>query len=426
MKAALVLGAGRSGQAAADLLTKEGLSIDVYSDKSSQKEQSRIIKLLEGGFYSSAIKSPGFPSSHPMITKLHSYSITIQSELELGIDRVRRNNKTIPIIACTGTNGKSTVCSMIYYLLSQRIDRVALCGNIGTPVCSVVDQSPEVLVIEASSYQLQDSAPIQPDIAIYTSFSRDHLKVHKTMKSYALAKLRLTLGSKAEIIASVPFLQEIQLQLENQIEYNEFLNLVENSAKPSIDLGDATALSHFPSFDQLNAKLAIDASNRLLFNTKNSTPAPFVLANLADFSRLPHRLEVISDNGTTRIINDSKSTNLSCLMLALQEQREPVTLICGGEPKDEPFSKLALFSSKVALALGVGKGGQLMAEQNPDLPFKLFHDLDQALQYLKIHPPSTDILFSPGCASFDQFSNYVERGNFFKTEMQKLIQLWKP
>lgn len=444
----LVVGAGVSGLGAAQLLAKRGEFVRVT-------ERSRLpigkadafinagIELCDGGHQLSHLDgitdlviSPGLPPSHPLLVEARRRGLPMLSEIDLALASYKGQ-----VIAVTGTNGKSTTCAMIGLLL-ERIGRgVTVGGNFGDPPSAMLAEGREkdYLVLELSSYQLEQSELVAPVVALFTSFSFDHLARHGSLGGYLAAKWRIfahmSKNSKAPL-ALVP-LGILELARKEGLADPAGLVIVYDSEEaaakaktPAIAVANGTLfmdqhrtpLAGIPEVhNQLNAALSIVTVMHLTGRTADEL-APL----LEDFRGLPHRCELIGRRQGKPVINDSKSTNLESTLVALASQQAPVLLMMGGQGKGEPYSPLLIEKDKIAALITFGASGpEIAAAVKNAFPILSFPTLTAALGAISgiLETYDLGLLFSPACASFDEFDNYSHRGEVFKSAMDPMLDV---
>jgi len=360
--------------------------------------------------FSNLVLSPGIPLSHNLYLKCKDAGYHIYSELDLGLFEYKGK-----LIGITGTNGKSTVVSMISHILSKNGISNTLAGNIGIPITKIAADGKleDILVLELSSYQLEHSSLLRADFGGFTSFSSDHLARHKTLESYFSAKWKLFQNSKDGCIfyCSSSFLAAAKKYKHGSVD--SLVPATYESLESAEISYESTRIREKHNLE--NAFIAINccikAAGLSLTDCKNA---------LISFAGLPHRLERLEDLGKTSdkiFINDSKATNIESTMTALESQTSPICLLLGGEGKGESFTDLANFAESIEKIVAFGSSGEQIAKElSKDFEVKVYKNLAEVLRDLENVVKSTngDILLSPGCASFDEFKNFEERGDFFK------------
>jgi UDP-N-acetylmuramoyl-L-alanyl-D-glutamate--2,6-diaminopimelate ligase len=431
----LVFGAGVSGFAAAEHLIHFGDRVTISDDKISDvpealrnKVQVRQLSDLAWSDFSAAVCSPGVPLDHHVYKKAAQLGLLVISEIDLGLDGYPGR-----ILGVTGTNGKSTTVAMTEYVGRSLNLSIRACGNIGLPPSALnlrrASQSDSV-VIELSSYQLEGSRSWLSEAVAFTSFSSDHLARHKTMENYFSAKWKITKwlkpggtlllsGEVAKFALSQPIdwpdgriiivgSDSSAIKIPSRCEWIELRDGRTTIGGKTFDLGEFGLVG---SHNHLNAIF----SSIMLQSLFNVAPRDSFHA-LMSFRGLPYRCQTVFDSSELKIINDSKSTNLESTLSALSMMSRPAILIMGGQGKGESYTPIASARSKIQTLITFGASGETIAAQAPQgLKCDVFKKMmDATLHALRLARDNKwDILFSPGCASFDEFKNFEDRGATF-------------
>ena len=411
----MVVGCGRSGRAAEALLRSEGcetLSLDESTtDFSNFKSQ---VSDLQPDV---AVISPGFSLKHPWIKDLMERGIPLLSELELGWSR-----RHCPVIAVTGSNGKSTVVKWIAEALAQAGQKAVPCGNYGFPVCDAVmlPNTPDWLVIEVSSFQLETVHEFRPEIGLLLNVLPNHLDRHGTMDAYRDMKLRLFENMQKTDTAIVPFslFPVIGRKLSNawktfgaeqgaDFRYSDGrigeINLNGTRFANEI-LGVAGA-----------AVAAVCAACGILPSAVEVSARTFV--------PLPHRTALVAEIDGVQYVDDSKATNLVAMCAAVKMCPGKVHLIAGGRPKESDFSLAKdLLAQRVSHLYLIGEAsGAMQAAWGDAVRCDSCGTLENAvIAAQKQAKPGETVLLSPACTSFDQFRDFNERGDCFAAAVRRL------
>ena len=416
-----ILGAGLSGLAAAELAHKLGANVFVTDSNKKNKINIKGIE-SESGNHSNKIlnsdliiKSPGISRKSKIMKIILNSSIPVVSELEFASWFTKSF-----IIALTGTNGKTTTVELINNILKDYGLNTFLGGNIGVPFSKNVlnelnsrnNKKDNFHVLEVSSFQLEDIKYFKPNISIILNISPDHLDRYDSFKDYLDAKLNILINQDKECYAII---NNNDLNVSNK-KYNakiinfSFLNnkIIINNSDQSID---ATTTKLIGIHNHENIAAASIVSN--LCGVKEDS----IINSINNFKPLSHRLEKINIQSNKNYYNDSKATNLSATLAALESMDRNIILILGGIDKNNSdFSILKKYSSKI-------KNIILYGQSRDDIKNKIsnyfntytYESFKDAIQEsIKISEPKDNILLSPSCASFDQFNSYKERGNYFK------------
>jgi UDP-N-acetylmuramoyl-L-alanyl-D-glutamate--2,6-diaminopimelate ligase len=429
----LVFGAGVSGFAAASHLEATGEHVYLCDDKAiapplgfSPRIHVITFDQIPWAEVWTVLVSPGIPLSHNVVTKARALLKDVITEIDLGFNRYMGS-----ILAVTGTNGKSTTVMMAEFLCRELKISADACGNIGLPPTSLnlrAATSDHVSVVELSSYQLEGSSPWPARCAAITSFSIDHLARHKTMGAYFAAKWRVTewlteeslfiatsdvLRAALEFNASWPTCRSVVIgcspapselpQSASYIRVDGGECVVEGQ---SIDFRSLNIFGHHNHVNALTAALMVS-------NLTNRPPSS-LLPLVARYKPLPYRCEIIFDDGLRKIVNDSKSTNLESTVAALSIAGRPAILLMGGQGKGESYVGLRDMLAVLKHMVVFGASREAIAKDAP-VPAVIFEKMrDAVLHALEIARDNQwDIIFSPGCASFDEFNNFEHRGDVF-------------
>jgi UDP-N-acetylmuramoylalanine--D-glutamate ligase len=423
---ALILGYGRSGQAAERLLHAEGVETCVLTDETAG--DSEVRRALENHPFDICIVSPGFRLSHPWLRAVRNAGIPLLSELELGWSR--HKGKTI---AVTGSNGKSTAVKWICDSLRQAGHTAAIGGNYGIPSCQVALEQPDLewLVLEVSSFQLETVQAFCADVAVLLNVLPNHLDRHETMDVYRRTKARIFGPSSSAGACLVP--AELQAQMQTD---------VGEGARRWISFGGTSEADYFFNKGQVfrGAAPVLDLAETLFDNPilgsctgaamaavagECGIPAEAVEATARNFCPLPHRLQQAGELDGVTYINDSKATNLAAVSAALQACRGKINLIAGGLPKETDYTFIKeILAERVRTIYLIGHASRAMYQAWRGVcPCVECGTLEVAFGSARdAARPGETILLSPGCASFDQFRSFEERGERFLRLFQDAVQ----
>lgn len=389
-KKILVVGFGASGRAAVRFFQREGAEVAVTDDRFG-KNPPEVFKRRD-----LILVSPGVPLDLPGLKLARRYRIPIIGEFGLAAEWIQRRG--IPIIAVTGTNGKSTTVTLIAEILKKGGKKVALAGNIGRPLLEVVmdDKKLDWVVAEVSSYQLETAPQFRPRIGVLLNITEDHLDRYKSMRQYASAKFRI-FGEQGK---------------------GDFL--IYNKDDPIIFKGVRRARAKkIPITGILNSQnqAAAAAVARLV-----GVPPAVVQKVFENFKGLPHRVEFVRRAQGVRYYDDSKGTNVDAVVKALSgfpDRR--VILIAGGRDKGGSYAPLReMVQKKARLIILIGEGRHKMQKAlRGKTEIVTVEKLEEAVPLAAKRAEAGDVvLLSPACSSFDQFRDYKERGDLF----QKLVK----
>jgi len=440
---ACVLGSGKSGRAVAELLAAYGMDVLISdANPNPQLQPSLHIEVETGGHSPHVftcgffVKSPGIlPNSH-VLQAAKAQNIPVFSELEVALSFLPRNVK---IFAVTGTNGKTTTTALLGEILKRRAaeekkgQHVWVCGNIGNPVSQCVRQVQEgdVVVIEVSSYQLEDSTCFHPHIACLLNVTPDHLDHHGSMSNYIKSKARLFQEQTDKDVAVLNATDALCAQLAERIQGKVLAFSVQPKHWIKTDVffdGDELIFSegaHLrpPKLIGLhNVENAMAAALMALADGVDSEDIQYVFDH---FEAIEHRIETVTQVKGVTYINDSKATNLDSTITALKsfDKKQNIWLILGGRDKGASYEVLIPYLKehcKQVLSIGECMD-KIERELNGEFPITRCETLNKAVKYaFEQAVPDDVVLLSPACASFDQFKSYEERGEIFKELVRNL------
>lgn len=440
----VVLGGAESGVGAAVLAKVKGF--DVFLSDKGQIKDSYIETLkkwdipFEQGQHTEelilnadeVVKSPGIPGTVPMVQKVKENGIPVISEIEFA-SRYDSAKK----ICITGSNGKTTTTSLIYYLLKNAGLNVGLGGNIGQSYAyQVATEHFDYYVLEISSFQLDDIRDFRPDIAIITNITPDHLdRYDHKMENYVNAKFNITrnlreddcfifdsddsitVGHLSKIVLRckmLPFSQEKELEQGAFIRENKMIVRVDEE-ETDVFLESLALGGKHNIYNSMAAALAAKATG---------IESDIIRNSLATFKPIEHRLEPVLSIKDVLYINDSKATNVDSAWYALECQKRPVVWILGGTDKGNDYSVLNdLVKEKVKGIVCLGVDNRKIHEAFGGMVSRMEDALSvrEAVQKAAAMADAGDVvLLSPCCASFDLFKNYEDRGEQFKAAVRNL------
>lgn len=441
-KLAGVLGMGKSGQSVARLLAKKGFKV-LGSDARARAELKKVLKGLpakvkwEGGGHSDrllacsfVVKSPGLKPDLPILKKLADKNIPVYSELEIAL----AFSKAKGIVAITGTNGKSTTTALTWEIFKAGLPKgrkALLGGNIGTPISSIAPlaKATDALIIECSSYQLEDSRHFEPRAAAVLNVTADHLDHHGTMEAYLAAKAKVFReqgpGDACVFNADDPIVYKMSRDCPSERLYfgtkGPHIHAWEEGGKLLFELPRwkkpvKLVPPKLPGRHNLENAMAAG----LLGFARGLKPAAVQKAFKA-FKGVEHRIEDCGSARGVRCVNDSKATNVDSTLVALKsfepEGKKNILLILGGLHKGFSYAPLKPWIEKTVKGiLTIGSAARRIDEDLSGLvPIFPCGDLATAVDAaLRIGAKGDVLLLSPACASFDQFRDFEERGRRFK------------
>ncbi len=434
---ALVLGLGRSGAAAARLLAGQGWRATVVDRGAGTVTVPEGVRFLANavelppGDFALGVVSPGIDCQSAWVQEASARCREVISELELGWRHCR-----CPVLAVTGSNGKSTVVKLLADLLTAGGLRSEPSGNYGTPLCESAARSTALdwIVAEVSSFQLELVHAFRPRIGIMLNLQPDHLGRHGSMAHYGALKARLFRAMRQDdtaLVYEADFASIREAAGACSPSWIKFgmgadcaarFNAASHEVRYLPDSGDEVRVSlRDTGFD--NPVTGPAAAAAVAAATISGLDARTIRSGLAAFVPLAHRMQPVATVAGVRYVNDSKATNLTALQAALEMTTAPVRLIAGGQlkEKDLDFVKDVL-KKRVSSVYLIGEAAQLFADAWGDcVSCRMCGNLKAAVKIAGEDAKAGEmVLLSPGCASFDQFRSYADRGDQFTSFVSQI------
>ena len=432
----LIMGFGVTGKSALKFLKEFPCKIYVYdSNQDLQKlnveEDFIIFKEEDLDKIDLIVKSPGIYPFHELLIKAREKNIEIISDIELSY----RNLKTKNVIAVTGTNGKTTTTTIIGDIL-KRVSQTYVVGNIGRGILEITGEakSDDYLVIEASSFQLEDTIDFKPHIALLTYVTSDHLDWHKTTKNYVDAKFKIFKNQDENDFAILNY-ENKELAKEYNLKAEKYYFSMEKISDKGAFVQDGKIYFN----DGENIEEVLDTKDIKIpgdHNIKNIMAAiigckllnidlDIIKKSITSFTGVEHRIEFVRELRGVKYYNDSKGTNPDSTEVAVAAMDGDVILIAGGYDKGAEFDDLIEKSKdKIKTAILFGETAEKISKacKENDLEFYITKDLNKAVELAeKISCEGDDVLLSPACASWDMYSDYEVRGQHFKDLVKELV-----
>lgn len=433
----LIIGLGISGISAARFMLEKQAQVWAI-DRNHHKIafHPAVIELREQGLlyikeedlpplktFSQIIVSPGVPHTHSLLVEAARLQIEVLGEIELAFRYLKHK-----VIGITGTNGKTTVTSLLTHILNASGQPAKALGNIGEPLIAEIDSDPNtVLVVELSSFQIETIHTPCIDLGVILNITPDHLDRYSSMETYALAKMRMHTCLKP---GGALYMEEKA--------YRTFGHL-ESKLSPKL-YGYSEECDLYTDLNHIRIKKTIDCILPLQYRGSKSHILENFLATyslckemgidaeqfwegVSSFKIPPHRIEKVRTHDGISYYNDSKGTNIDAVMRAVETLNGPVILIAGGVDKGTDFSPwLDAFAEKVKCICAIGQATDKI-ENTLSMKFKVYRceSLPEAVEHASsLAQPGDNVLLSPGCASFDMFENYAHRGIVFKDSVNAL------
>jgi UDP-N-acetylmuramoylalanine--D-glutamate ligase len=436
----LVVGLGRSGQSATRLLLKAGARVTA-TDRAPAAALTGLdglknagVRLELGNDYLSAahrdlvVVSPGVPLSHPELSAARLAGVRVVAEVELASWFLPQ-----PLVGITGTNGKSTTTALCGEMLRAAGLATFVGGNLGTPLSEAVGGHFEVLVVELSSFQLEGIETLRPRAAALLNLSPDHLDRYPTFEAYQQAKARLFQNQGSDDLAVYNADDPACVRLASQSRGRRLgfgsVGTRELGAQPVAEGFELEVNEGAPEGYSVRSRALRGSHNvanamaaALCARSQGVSPAA-IQAGIDRFPGLPHRMEWVRELAGVEYVNDSKATNVASAAIALRALPGWLCWIAGGRGKGAPYSPLrSLLEGRLRCLLTIGEDAPALAEQLTGIgPIESCGDLPRAVRRAAERAQSGDIvLLSPACASYDQFHNFEERGDAFRSLVRSL------
>ena len=436
----LVIGVGRSGLATAEVLRARGVAVVAYDDQSParlEKERAQLAQLgvplisreeLEGAARaaSAAVLSPGVPLTNPAVLQVQRLNLPVYSEIE-----VAYRMSAAPLVAVTGSKGKSTTTALIGHLLRQSGMSVRVGGNIGNPLIreTASAKAGEWVVAEVSSFQLESIREFAPRVSVLLNITADHLDRYPSMEEYAEAKYRIFANQRSSDAfvgnADDPYCARLR-DGARAIPCKSYWFSAAGAEGASV-VAEAGAIVRRTSTGRrtILAKPG-DLKLRGAHNLANALAASLasllagarveaVRSGLRTFEPLAHRLATVASVDGVEWVDDSKATNPDAVVKALDSFDAPIVLIAGGKAKNTDFAGLALAITRRAKAVVlIGESAREIGAHLNGMPVHYAASMEEAVDIARGAASAGDVvLLSPGCASFDMFDSAEHRGDVF-------------
>jgi UDP-N-acetylmuramoylalanine--D-glutamate ligase len=443
-KKALVIGAKRTGAAAARYHASQGAAV-ILCDKATagfDDERRRLegmpiewrlgredVALLAG--VELVIPSPGVPREHEVLAAAVERGIAVLAEIELAFRAL-----SVPLYAITGTNGKSTTTELLGRMIRRSGSRVFVGGNLGTPLVEAVGQAIDCAVAEVSSFQLEWVEELRPEIGVFLNLTDDHLDRYPSLEAYGEAKATLFRAQTPEDWAVLsredPWVWNLRDHLRSRVISFGF-DTVEYGTFPR----DGTIVVRLPDGTRKREELTFATSRtrlRGIHNLENlmatataallaGVPPAAIQEAIDEFPGLPHRLQLVRQKDGVSFVDDSKGTNVGAVVKSLASIAGPVILLAGGVDKGGSYEPLrALVRERVKRLILFGEAREtIRSTLGEETETLLVGNLEEAVARAAESARTGDtVLLSPACSSFDMFRDYAERGDRFRALVEAL------
>ncbi len=439
-----ILGLARSGYQAAKTLISRGNEVILNDGKDEEKldkdqiEELRSlgVKLVFGDHpddllddtFDYLIKNPGVPIDHKYVLKARELGIEVINEVEMAY---RLLPEGVKLVGITGTNGKTTTTTLTYNILHEAFgEKVFLAGNIGFPLCSILDKvkTEDIIVMEVSCQQLENLSTFKPNIAVMTNLSPAHIDFLKSYENYKRVKAKLFKNQTSSDVAI--------LNIENEDVMNETKDI-------------KSTVKYFSSVKKINGTYldngkicyydseVMDTDNIFIagkHNLENCMAAIMVAKEfnisdeiinkvISEFRGVEHRLEYVDTVNNVQFYNDTEATNIKCTQIALSSFEKPIVLILGGLERNQDFNELNDYMKNVKAIVGIGQCRNRVLEfgKSLNIPTYIYeHLVDGFDKCVEVSEPGDIVLLSPASASWDQYKECEVRGKEFKDKVEEL------
>lgn len=443
-KKIFILGLARSGYHAAKVLSARGNTVILNDGKSEEKldgeQVSELrdlgVKLVFGSHpddlldssFDYLIKNPGVPIDHKYVLKARELGIEVMNEVELGY---RLLPEGVKLIGITGTNGKTTTTTLTYEIMKKAYgDKVLLAGNIGYPLCSMLDKirSGDILVMEISCQQLENLTEFNPDVAVMTNLSPAHIDFLKSYDNYKRVKTKLFQNHDSKKVAILNIENEDVLESTKNIK-STVKYFSSNKEINGAYLKDGKI--YYYDSEVMDTDKVFIAGRHNLENCMAAimVAKEFGVTNeiieevISNFRGVEHRLEYVDTVLGRKFYNDTEATNIKCTQIALSSFEKPIILILGGLERGQDFNELSPFMNNVKSIIGIGQCRDRVLEfgKSLNIPTFIYEYLTDGFdKCFEVSSEGDIILLSPASASWDQYKECEVRGAEFKSKVEAL------
>jgi UDP-N-acetylmuramoylalanine--D-glutamate ligase len=432
----LVVGLGATGLSIARYLQRNGTEASYFDTRDEPPGLHELHELWPDAkvFLGDAkvskdveriIASPGVSDSHPLLVKARKKKIDVISDIELFA-----RGASAPFVAVTGSNGKSTVTTLLYHMCRADGREVLAGGNLGVPALDLLsEKSPDMFVLELSSFQLHRTQNLPAEVAVLLNVSPDHLDWHADENEYRRAKYRVYREARSAVVnradkvsaESASHCQRV-ISFGSDAPADGQYGLRIDDGETYLARGEtmllaARELAMYGVHNQLNALAALAAGDLL------GLDMAAMLSVLVEFPGLPHRMQFVARIGAVDYINDSKATNVAAAIASIESVNSMLVLIAGGDGKGGAFGELAnAVEGRLRAAVLIGKDAEKIARAlDTVMPVHFADTMGAAVSMAAKCAESDDtVLLAPACASLDQYKNYMDRGDQFRVAVEAL------
>jgi len=438
----LVVGLGATGLSVARYLFRQGVPVAIVDSRETPPGLEQLhaelpaeVPLFLGGFHQEAfaraeqiVISPGVSAAEPEVAAAVARGVPLTGDIELFAQAAHA-----PVLAVTGSNGKSTVVTLLSAMARRAGKEVRTGGNIGTPALDLINGTePDLYVLELSSFQLETVVSLRPRAAVVLNVSADHMDRYSDLESYAAAKQAVYRHAGVQVVnaddpvaASLADTTHAQLRFTQQVPGANEYGLVERAGETWLARGTETLMS-VKRIRMAGRHNVMNALAALALGESAGLPLAAMLDTLSEFQGLPHRMQHVVTHDGVQWYNDSKGTNVGATLAAIEGVEGKIVLIAGGDGKGADLSPLAdAMRRKGVAAVLIGKDAALLEAVLGDVvPVRHAPDMTGAVrQAADMAGPGDTVLLSPACASTDMYRNFAERGELFMKAVREVLEL---
>ena len=434
----MVVGLGKSGMAACELLEKRQARVCLYDGKEDLDTSVYTVPVYLGSIpeevlqtLDCAVFSPGVPLDIPVAEQLRQHQIPIVGEIELAFWQEQG-----VVVGITGTNGKTTTTTLTGEIMKAYREQTFVVGNIGNPYTKEVEKTTtdSFTVAEISSFQLETIDSFRPKVSAILNITPDHLNRHKTMACYIDTKFLITKNQTREDLCVLNYEDEILRERADSLPCTvEFFSskqkiangLYQNETHDIVDGATGEVLMNMSESNIPGDHNCENIMAAILITRRLGVPMDLILQTVKNFQAVEHRVEFVKNVAGVDYYNDSKGTNPDAAIKGIQSMSKPTVLIGGGYDKGGEFDEwIASFDGKVKRLLLMGETSKKIAETAERLGFHEYEMVeslqDAVLRAAKLAEEGDAVLLSPACASWDMFDSYEQRGTMFKEYVCRL------
>ena len=437
----LVVGLGKTGLSVARYLSRQGVPVAIVDSRElppelerSRSELPADVALFLGGFHRDAfdraeqiVISPGVSMQQPEIVAALARKVPVVGDIELFAQAAKA-----PVIAITGSNGKSTVVTLLSAMARRAGIEVRTGGNIGTPALDLITASePDLYILELSSFQLETLHSLRPQASVVLNISDDHLDRYRDQRDYASAKQAVYHHAGLQVVnlddpvaAALADGQRPLVGFSEQVPAAGNYGLMQHAGECWLARGD-TPIMPVAGIRMPGHHNVLNALAALALGEAAGLPMTAMVETLGEFQGLPHRMQYVDEQHGVRWFNDSKGTNVGATLAAIGGVDSKVVLIAGGDGKGADFTPLAdAMRHKGQGAVLIGKDASLLETVLQGVvPVRQADNMTQAVQMAAdMAQPGDSVLLSPACASTDMYRNFEARGDIFMQAVQELLR----